>query len=185
VRAGDGPGGPVDRTITKVTKTDTKVTKTWSFVTIVIVDKGESMKLIATVLAVTVAIAASVWAQSGGNSVAKDSRVFEMRTYYAAPGKLEDLQARFRNHTTKLFEKHGMTNIGYWVPVDEKTGQPSGNTLVYILAYPSLEARQKSWDGFRTDPAWTAARNESEKNGKLVEKVDSVFLKATDYSPMK
>ena len=87
--------------------------------------------------------------------MAKDSRVFEMRTYYAAPGKLEDLQARFRDHTVKLFEKHGMTNIGYWVPVDEKTGQPSGNTLVYILAYPSFEARTKSWDGFRNDPAWT------------------------------
>jgi len=130
-------------------------------------------------------VAGSVMAQSGGNSVAKDSRVFEMRTYYAAPGKLEDLQARFRNHTVKLFEKHGMTNIGYWVPVDEKTGQPSGNTLVYILAYPSLEARTTSWDGFRNDPAWNAARNESEKNGKLVEKVDSVFLKATDYSAIK
>ncbi len=130
-------------------------------------------------------VAVSVLAQSGGNSVAKDSRVFEMRTYYAAPGKLEDLQARFRNHTVKLFEKHGMTNVGYWVPVDEKTGQPSGNTLVYILAYPSLEARTKSWDGFRNDAAWTAARNESEKNGKLVEKVDSVFLKATDYSTIK
>jgi NIPSNAP len=124
-------------------------------------------------------------AQSEGNSVAKDSRVFEMRTYYAAPGKLEDLQARFRNHTVKLFEKHGMTNIGYWVPVNEKTGQPSGNTLVYILAYPSLEARQKSWDGFRTDPAWDTARNESEKNGKLLEKIDSVFLKPTDYSAIK
>ena len=128
---------------------------------------------------------ASAMAQSGGNSVAKDSRVFEMRTYYAAPGKLEDLQARFRDHTVKLFEKHGMTNIGYWVPVDQKTGQPSGNTLVYILAYPSLEAHKKSWDGFRTDPDWNAARNESEKNGKLVEKVDTVFLKATDYSAIK
>ena len=133
-------------------------------------------------MVVTVSVVAS---QSGGNSVAKDSRVFEMRTYYAAPGKLEDLQARFRNHTTKLFEKHGMTNIGYWVPVDEKTGQPSGNTLVYILAYSSLEARQKSWDAFRNDPAWNAVRTESEKNGRLLEKIDSIFLKATDYSPMK
>jgi len=141
---------------------------------------------IGVMLALVVGMAVgSVMAQSGGNSVAKDSRVFEMRTYYAAPGKLEDLQARFRDHTVKLFEKHGMTNIGYWVPVDEKTGQPSGNTLVYILAYPNLEARTKSWEGFRTDAAWNAARNESEKNGKLVEKVDSVFLKATDYSAIK
>ncbi len=140
---------------------------------------------LSAIVVVLVGVAASVMAQSGGNSVAKDSRVFEMRTYYAAPGKLEDLQARFRDHTLKLFEKHGMTNIGYWVPVNEKTGQPSGNTLVYILAYPSLEARQKSWDGFTTDPAWHAARNESEKNGKLLEKIDSVFFKATDYSAIK
>ena len=143
------------------------------------------MKIGGVLVIVLGVVVGSVLAQTGGNSVAKDSRVFEMRTYYAAPGKLEDLQARFRDHTVKLFEKHGMANVGYWVPVDEKTGQPSGNTLVYILAYPSLEARTKSWDGFRADPAWTAARNESEKNGKLVEKVDAVFLKATDYSAIK
>ena len=143
------------------------------------------MRLLVSALVALAVAAGVVVAQSGGNSVAKDSRVFEMRTYYAAPGKLEDLQARFRNHTTKLFEKHGMTNIGYWVPVDEKTGQPSGNALVYILAYPSLEARAKSWEGFRADPAWNAARTESEKNGRLVEKVDAVFLKATDYSAIK
>ena len=143
------------------------------------------MKLRMTAIALFMVSVVSVMAQSGGNSVAKDSRVFEMRTYYAAPGKLEDLQARFRNHTVKLFEKHGMTNVGYWVPVDEKTGQPSGNTLVYILAYPSLEARTRSWEGFRADPAWNAARNESEKNGKLLEKIESVFLKATDYSAIK
>ena len=143
------------------------------------------MRVAACGLAIAGVVMVSVMAQSGGNSVAKDSRVFEMRTYYAAPGKLEGLQARFRDHTVKLFEKHGMTNVGYWVPVDEKTGQPSGNTLVYILAYPSLEARTKSWDAFRADPAWNAARNESEKNGKLLEKIESVFFKATDYSPIK
>ena len=143
------------------------------------------MRIAACALAVVGIAMASVMAQTARNSVAKDSRVFEMRTYYAAPGKLEDLQARFRDHTVKLFEKHGMTNVGYWVPVDEKTGQPSGNTLVYILAFPSLEARTKSWDGFRADPAWSAARNESEKNGKLLEKIESVFLKATDYSGIK
>jgi hypothetical protein len=143
------------------------------------------MKLVASVMGVIAVVSVSMLAQSGGNSVAKDSRVFEMRTYYAAPGKLEDLQARFRDHTVKLFEKHGMTNVGYWVPVDEKTGQPIGNTLVYILAYPSLESRTKSWDGFRADPDWNTVRNESEKNGKLVEKVESVFLKATDYSAIK
>ena len=143
------------------------------------------MRVAGCALALVGAVMAAVMAQSGGNSVAKDSRVFEMRTYHAAPGKLEDLQARFRNHTLKLFEKHGMTNIGYWVPVDEKTGQPTGNTLVYILAFPSLEARAKAWDSFRGDPAWVSVRNESEKNGKLLEKIDSVFFKPTDYSMIK
>jgi hypothetical protein len=130
-------------------------------------------------------VGATLMAQSGGNSVAKDSRVFEMRTYHTLPGKLEDLQARFRNHTLKLFEKHGMTNIGYWVPVDEKTGEPSASTLVYIVAFPSFEARAKAWDDFRKDPAWIAVRDESEKNGKIVEKIESAFLKATDYSAIK
>ena len=143
------------------------------------------MKKLAGIVIVVAAAVSSVLAQSGGSSVAKDSRVFEMRTYYAAPGKIEDLQTRFRDHTTGLFEKHGMTNIGYWVPVDEKTGAPSGNALVYILAYPSMEARTKAWDGFRNDPAWTSARDASERNGKLVQKVDVVFLKATDYSAIK
>ena len=84
-----------------------------------------------------------------GASTAKDGRVFEMRTYYADPGKLEALHARFRDHTTKLFEKHGMTNVGYWVPIDETDRRRDGNTLVYILSYPSLEARKKSWDDFQ------------------------------------
>ena len=143
------------------------------------------MRQVTAIAVMAAALAVSVWAQSGGSSVAKDTRVFEMRTYYAAPGTIEDLQARFRNHTLKLFEKHGMTNIGYWVPVDQKTGEPNGNTLVYILAFPSLEARQKSWDAFRNDPEWTKVRTESETNGRLVEKVDSLFLKATDYSKIK
>ena len=140
--------------------------------------------LTGVVVAAVVGMVGAVRAQEGA-SVAKDSRVFEMRTYYAASGKIEELHARFRNHTSDLFKKHGMTIVGYWVPVDEKTGGVSGNTLVYLLAYPSLEARQKSWDDFRNDAEWNTVRTESEKNGKLVEKVDSVFLKATDYSPLK
>jgi len=143
------------------------------------------MKVKLLVAGLVGAMVASVVAQSTGNSVAADSRVFEMRTYYTAPGKLEDLQARFRNHTVKLFEKHGMTNIGYWVPVDEKTGVPSADRLVYIVAFPSFEARTKAWDSFRADPEWNTVRTESEKNGKIVDKIESVFLKATDYSAIK
>ena len=111
-----------------------------------------------------------------------EDRVFEMRTYYTLEGKLPDLLARFKNHTVKLFEKHGMTNIGYWVPQDEPK---SKNTLVYILAYPSRDAAKKAWDAFRTDPEWIKARDASEVKGKIVERVESVFLAPADFSKIK
>lgn len=107
-----------------------------------------------------------------------DTRVFEMRTYHAAPGKLDDLNARFRNHTTKLFEKHGITNIGYWTPIEN-----ADNLLIYVLAYPSREARETSWKEFQADEDWKKAKADSEVNGKLVNKVDQLFLNATDFSP--
>jgi hypothetical protein len=116
-------------------------------------------------------------------SLTKDSRCFEIRTYIAAPGKLEELHARFRNHTMKLFKKHGMDVVGFWGPSDKEKG--SENTLVYVMAFPSREARDKAWQAFRNDPEWQKARDESEKNGRLTEKVDSVILMATDYSPIK
>lgn len=116
-------------------------------------------------------------------SLAKSSRIYELRTYYAAPGKLEELHARFRNHTMKLFKKHGMEVVGFWGPTDKEKG--SENTLVYVLAFPSREARDKAWRDFGADPEWQEARKESEKNGKLTDKVDSVILMATDYSPVK
>ena len=113
----------------------------------------------------------------GGN------RVFEMRTYTAAPGKFEALKSRFRDHTMKLFEKHGMTNIGYWVPIDPPNSE---NTLVYILAYPSREAAKKSWADFRADPAWQAVVKESQKDGSLFAKApESVFLNPADFSQIK
>ncbi|HZS07849.1 MAG TPA: NIPSNAP family protein [Blastocatellia bacterium] len=116
-------------------------------------------------------------------SLAKDSRCFELRTYYAAPGKLEELHARFRNHTMKLFRKHGIEVVGFWGPTDKEKG--SENTLVYLLVFPSREARDKAWKEFGADPDWQAARKESEKNGRLTEKVDSVIMMATDYAPAK
>ena len=110
-----------------------------------------------------------------------DDRVFEMRTYYAAPGKMKALHARFRDHTLGLFQKHGMTNVGYWSPADAKEAEKK---MVYILAYPS-KAADKSWDAFRKDPVWLEAKADSEKDGTLVDKVESVFLNPTDYSPLK
>lgn len=116
-------------------------------------------------------------------SLAGDSRIFELRPYVAAPGKLEELHARFRNHTMKIFKKHGMEVVGFWGPTDKDKG--SENTLVYVMAFPSREARDKAWRAFGADPEWQAARKESEKNGRLTEKVESVIMKATDYAPVK
>jgi len=116
-------------------------------------------------------------------SLAKDSRCFEIRTYYTLPGKLEALHARFRDHTMALFKKHGMEVVGFWGPTDKEKG--SENTLVYVLAFPSREARDKAWKDFVADPDWHKARDDSEKNGKLLEKIESVILMATDYSPVK
>ena len=109
-------------------------------------------------------------------------RCFEMRTYTAAPGKMEALHTRFRDHTNRLFAKHGISLVGYWTPTD---GETAGNTLVYVLAYPSRAAADESWKAFRADPEWVKAKAESEADGTLVTKVVSVFLKPTDYSPIK
>jgi hypothetical protein len=111
-----------------------------------------------------------------------DSRIFELRTYESAPGKMEALQARFRDHTCKLFEKHHMTVIGFWSPTDVQLAQ---RKLVYLLAFPSQEAAVKSWADFQADPEWKAVKEASEKDGKLAEKIESVYLRPTDYSPLK
>ncbi|CAA9511678.1 MAG: hypothetical protein AVDCRST_MAG96-2487 [uncultured Segetibacter sp.] len=103
---------------------------------------------------------------------------YEMRIYYAAPGKLADLNTRFRNNTMRIFAKHGMVNIGYWVPIDNPE-----NKLIYILAYPSQQAREDSWKAFGADSEWQAVAKASEANGKLVDKVETLYLEATDYSP--
>lgn len=108
----------------------------------------------------------------------KPVQVYELRTYFAHEGKLDDLHARFRDHTCALFEKHGMKNIGYWVPEDNKA-----NKLVYLISHASRDAGQKSWQGFFKDPIWVAAYKASTREGKLVRKVERQFLTATDYSP--
>ena len=113
---------------------------------------------------------------------AASDRVFELRTYTAPPGKLEALKSRFRDHTVTIFNKHGMTSIGYWVPQDAPT---SDNTLVYVLAHPSREAAAKAWAEFRADPEWVKAKADSEKDGPLTTKVESVFMTPTDFSALK
>jgi hypothetical protein len=106
--------------------------------------------------------------------------VYELRVYHTYEGKLDDLLRRFREHTTKLFEKHGMKNVAYWTPTDEPL---KGKTLVYILAHPSRDAATANWQSFRDDPEWQSVREKSEANGKIVEKVDSTYLLLTDFSP--
>ena len=112
------------------------------------------------------------------NAKKTDTRYFEMRIYYCHPGRLDALIQRFTNHTTKIFEKHGMTNVGYWIPTNN-----TDNALYYILAYPSQAARDSSWKHFSSDPEWREVAKKSEETGKIVAKVTSVFMNATDFSP--
>jgi NIPSNAP len=146
--------------------------------------KGDAMKSLClwTIVlgVVAMSLAYHVGAADKGEKKV-DARVFELRTYHAAPGKMDALHARFRDHTCKLFKKHGMTIVGFWSPTKPDQAE---KTLIYILAFPSQEAANKSWKAFRDDPEWKAVREASEKDGKLVDRVDSVFMKATDYSPM-
>jgi len=127
--------------------------------------------------------AASGLAAFAAEPSASGNRVFEMRTYVANPGKFEALQTRFRDHTCELFKKHGIENVGYFVPQDEKDGKDG--TLVYIIAFPSREAAKKAWADFQADPDWQKVHKASEVDGKLVKEVKSVYLDPTDYSPIK
>jgi len=110
------------------------------------------------------------------------SATFELRTYTAYDGRLPALMSRFRDHTTKLFERHGIRNVGYWVPQEAPTSQ---NTLIYILAHTSREAAANSWDAFHKDPEWQKVQKDSEANGKLVIKIKSVFMDPLDFSLIK
>lgn len=114
----------------------------------------------------------------------KDSMVYELRTYTTLEGRLPALNDRFKDHTMKLFEKHGMVNVVYCTPVDGE-GKPVDNKLIYLLGHKSREAAAASFAAFLKDPEWIAARDASEKDGKIVAKVDSQFLVPTSYSPMK
>ena len=125
----------------------------------------------------------SLLLQSPSIFAAEDARVFELRIYTCNPGKLDALLVRFRDHTCKLFEKNGIENIGYWVPVDVENG--SETTLYYIIAHQSREAAKASFAAFGKDPEWQQARAASEANGKILAKPpESIFMKATDYSPL-
>ncbi len=109
-------------------------------------------------------------------------RVFEMRTYTAPDGKLPLLQKRFRDHTLRIFDKHGMKSVGYWVPQDVPA---KDNTLIYVISHASRDAAKQSWAAFAADPEWKKVSAESQVDGPIVAKVVSIYMDATDYSPIK
>jgi hypothetical protein len=134
------------------------------------------------ILAVGLVLGASLqWARAA--DAAPAGRVFELRTYHTFPGRLDALHKRFREHTRKMFEKHGMTNVAYWTPQDSPARE---TTLIYVISHASREAARANWAAFSADPEWKKIAADSEADGgKIVEKVDSVFMDATDYSPTR
>ncbi len=118
----------------------------------------------------------------GRASQTTPSHIYELRTYTAAEGKLDAVNARFRDHTRRIFEKHNMKSVGYWLPSE---GPMAGTTLIYILEHPSREEARKNWAAFSADPEWQKVKAESEKDGRIVQKAESVFMTATDYSAIK
>jgi len=126
---------------------------------------------------------ASLWAAARPDKADPEqtaTAVYELRVYHAAAGKLSELEARFRDHTIEIFNRHGIKSVAYWTPLDEPD---KTNTLIYILQHPSREAAAANWKAFQDDPEWKSVHEKSEANGKLVDKIDSTFLALTDFSP--
>jgi NIPSNAP len=127
----------------------------------------------------TGAFMAAIGGVEAGAQVSADT-VFELREYHANEGKLDDLLARFRDHTIAIFKRHGIESVAYWTPTDDPL---KGKTLIYLLRHPNREAATANWAAFHDDAEWKRVSAASEVNGKLVDKVDSTFLKLTDFSP--
>jgi hypothetical protein len=142
----------------------------------------KSRSLVIALGVFTVGFVAGQLADGGSTANAQSPKVFELRTYTAPEGKLPNLLARFRDHTLEIFERHGMHNVGYWVPQDAPA---SSNTLIYVIAHDSRDAATKSWDAFRNDPEWKKVSAESQVDGPIVSKVESVFMNAADFSPIQ
>jgi hypothetical protein len=141
-----------------------------------------TMLYISAVLGVLIAGVCGPIAPASGDDAPSAGKVYDMRTYKANPGKLDALNARFRDYTCKIFKKHGMEIIGFWTPTD---GEESKDTLIYIVAFPSVEAQKKAWKAFWDDPEWKKVKADSEKDGVLVKEIKGKNLKATDYSPLR
>jgi hypothetical protein len=140
-------------------------------------------KLILTLAILSLGVITGSIGQFVSHAEAQSSdRVFELRTYTTLPGRLDALHSRFADHTIRIFERHGMTNIGYFSPQDEPL---SANTLIYMLAHDSRDAADASWAAFIADPEWTKVAEESQVDGRIIEKLERVFLDPTSFSPMK
>ncbi|HTA45168.1 MAG TPA: NIPSNAP family protein [Bryobacteraceae bacterium] len=126
----------------------------------------------AAVLAVTMVV--------GQSRAQAPNHVYELRVYHANPGKLDAVNARFRDHTDEIFKKHGIKSIGYFMPEDQKL-----NEFIYVVDHKSKEDADKNWKAFQADPEWIKVRDASEANGKLVDHVDSTYMDPTTYSKMK
>lgn len=133
----------------------------------------------ATVTSVAIGSLATGERDQGG-AMGGSTVVCELRIYHAVPGKIDELVARFRDHTMKLFANHGIKSVAYWTALDEPV---KSSTFFYILEHPSREAAAMNWKAFQEDPEWKSVKAKSEENGKLVEKIDSTFLTLTDFSP--
>ena len=145
--------------------------------------KNYRFKLALGVTIFVLGIISGNYYQLAGVAEAQSSdRVFELRTYTTLPGRLDALHARFADHTIPLFEKHGMSNIGYFSPQDAPLAE---NTLIYVLPHASRAAADASWAAFGADPEWQRVAEESQRDGKILEKVERIYLDPTDYSQMR
>ena len=144
--------------------------------------KAHFQRWILPALLVAAGFSASSLFHRTGTVKAASNRVYELRTYTTLEGRLPALETRFREHTMKIFEKHNMKNVAYWIPQDEPR---HSNTLIYVISHESREAAKANWAAFGADPEWRTVAKNSEADGKIVQKVESVFMDSTSYSPMQ
>lgn len=127
---------------------------------------------------------ATLWTNdAAAQGKATTTGIYELRTYTTLPGRLPALNKRFADHTIRLFARHDIKSVAYWIPTDEAR---KDNTLIYILLHESQETADRNWKAFQADPEWIKAREASEADGKILAKApDRVFMRMTDYSPGK
>jgi hypothetical protein len=132
-----------------------------------------------SLLSLLICLGAGLFAVS---SAQEDGKVYELRIYTATPGNLDNLQARFRDHTIRIFNNHGMKIVGFWTPTSE---EEADDTLIYVLEHASQEAANASWQAFGQDPEWKSVSDASNANGPILAGVERRYMKATDYSPLQ